>query len=221
MIYLQRLNNMKKFLILILLVLAVKEVQAQKQFTGVLKYKASITIPDTTVVYKTWGVTIYTNDTVVRLETETDQFGVQVYIRNIQLNKAYLLLELDGNKYAIQTDLSKKSDSISRGYTVKKKFGSKKIAGVKVKKYFVQDDNTAGFYCYFAKNISGKYLQVYPEVKTLAVDYYIPSEDGLIHYELIEKKDEPVNRDLFGIPSDFKRISFEEFMHVFYSTNEQ
>ncbi|WP_043023603.1 hypothetical protein [Fluviicola taffensis] len=212
---------MKVLLLGIMLFLAGNNLIAQKPFSGVLKYKASITIPDTNVVYKTWGVTIYTNDTVVRLETETDQFGVQVYIRNIQLNKAYLLLELDGNKYAIQTDLTKKSDSISRGYTVKKKFGSKKIAGVKARKYFVKDDNTVGFYCYFAKKMNGKFLQVYPEVKTLAVDYYIPSEDGLIHYELIEKKDEVVNRDLFGIPSDYKRISFEEFMHVFYSTNEQ
>jgi len=42
----------------------------------------------------------------------------------------------------------------------------------------------------------------------------------LIHYELVEKKEEVINRDLFGIPSDYKRISFEEFMRVFYSNNE-
>jgi hypothetical protein len=193
---------------------------SQSGFSGVLKYKASVMKPDTNDVWKSWGVTLYTNDTVVRLETETDQFGVQVYIRNMILNKAYLLLELDGSKYAIQTDLSKKSDSISKSYTVQKKMGSKKIAGVKAKKYLVKDENTQGFYCYFAKNIGNKYLQVYPEVKGLAVAYYIPSQDGLIHYELTEKKEQPVNRDLFGIPSDYKRISFEEFMRVFYSNNE-
>lgn len=177
--------------------------------------------PDTNMVWKSWGVTLYTNDTVVRVETETEQFGVQVYIRNMALNKAYLLLELDGNKYAIQTDLSKKTDTIPKSYTVKKKMGSKKVAGLKAKKYFVKDQNTEGFYCYFSRKLSNKYLQVYPEVNGLAVDYYIPSQDGLIHYELLEKKDETVNRDLFGIPSDYKRISFEEFMRVFYSTNEQ
>ncbi|WP_300665603.1 hypothetical protein [Fluviicola sp.] len=195
---------------------------SQQPFSGVLKYKASIMAPDTNAIMKTWGVTLYTNDTVVRVETETEQFGVQVYIRNMNLNKAYLLLELDGNKYAIQTDLSKKSDSVvEKGYTVKKKFGSKKIAGIKARKYFVKDVNTAGFYCYFAKKMPNKYLQVYPEVSGLAVDYYIPSQDGLIHYELLEKKDEKLSRDLFGIPSDYKRISFEEFMRVFYSNNEQ
>jgi len=79
--------------------------------------------PDSNKVWKSWDVTLYTNDTVVRLETETQQFGVQVYIRNMVLNKAYLLLELDGNKYAIQTDLSKKTDTIKKTYTVKKKNG--------------------------------------------------------------------------------------------------
>jgi hypothetical protein len=136
------------------------------------------------------------------------------------LNKAYLLLELDENKYAIQTDLSKKTDTIPKTYTVKKKMGSKKIAGMKAQKYLVKDENTEGFYCYFSKKLGNKYLQVYPEVKGLALDYYIPSQDGLIHYELVEKKNEAVNHDLFGIPSDYKRISFEEFMRAFYSNNE-
>ncbi|MDF3027144.1 MAG: hypothetical protein K0S23_1451 [Fluviicola sp.] len=194
---------------------------SQKSFSGILKYKATVMAPDTNAVWKSWGVTLYTNDTLVRVETETEQFGVQVYIRNMSLNKAYLLLELDGNKYAIQTDLSKKNDSVPTSYTVKKKGGSKRIAGLKAKKYLVKDENTDGFYCYFSTKLSNKYLQVYPEVKGLALDYYIPSQDGLIHYELVEKKDQQINRDLFGIPSDYKRISFEEFMRAFYSNNEQ
>lgn len=214
---------MYKFLCTICVLLVTCFAFSQQPFFGVLKYKASIMIPDSNAVMKSWGVTLYTNDTVVRVETETEQFGMQVYIRNMNLNKAYLLLELDGNKYAIQTDLSKKKDSsaVEKGYTVKKKSGSKKIAGVKARRYFVKDQNTEGFYCYFAKKMPNKYLQVYPEVSGLAVDYYIPSQDGLIHYELLEKKDEKLSRDLFGIPSDYKRISFEEFMHVFYSNNEQ
>ncbi|MGV3609497.1 MAG: hypothetical protein ACO1N0_01015 [Fluviicola sp.] len=194
---------------------------SQRPFSGLLKYKATVMAPDTNKVWKSWNVTLYTNDTVVRVETETEQFGVQVYIRNMTLNKAYLLLELDGNKYAIHTDLSKKKDSIQKGYTVTKKMGSKKIAGMKGKRYLVKDENTEGYYCYFSKKLGNKYLQVYPEVSGLALDYYIPSQDGLIHYELVEKKEESVNRDLFGIPSDYKRISFEEFMKIFYSNNEQ
>ncbi|MDR0802865.1 hypothetical protein [Fluviicola sp.] len=195
---------------------------SQKPFTGVLKYKANLMASDTDAVIKSWGVTLYTNDTIVRVETETEQFGMQVYIRNMSMNKAYLLLDLDGKKYAIQTDLSKKADTIAeKEYTVKKKSGSKKVAGMKAKRYFVKDHDTKGFFCYFVKKMPNKYLQVYPEVSGLAVDYYIPSQDGLIHYELIEKKSEALSRDLFGIPSDYKRVSFEEFMNLFYQNNEQ
>jgi hypothetical protein len=219
---LQHLNSMNRFLgALCIALFTAFSAFSQSPFSGILKYKASVMAPDSNKVWKSWNVTLYTNDTVVRVETETEQFGVQVYIRNMTLNKAYLLLELDGNKYAIHTDLSKKRDSIQKGYTVTKKTGSKKIAGLKAKRYFVKDDNTEGYYCYFSKKLGNKYLQVYPEVSGLALDYYIPSQDGLIHYELIEKKDEAVNRDLFGIPSDYKRISFEEFMKAFYSNNEQ
>ena len=218
----QHLNDMNRFLCALSIILFTSVSGfSQTKFSGVLKYKATVMVPDSNKVWKSWDVTLYTNDTVVRLETETQQFGVQVYIRNMVLNKAYLLLELDGNKYAIQTDLTKKTDTIKKTYTVKKKMGSRKIAGLKSQKYLVKDENTDGYYCYFSKKLGNKYLQVYPEVKGLAVDYYIPSQDGLIHYELIEKKEEVVNRDLFGIPSDYKRISFEEFMRVFYSNNEQ
>ncbi len=218
----QHLNSMIRFIcVLSITFLTAFSAFSQRPFSGILKYKASVMAPDTNKVWKSWNVTLYTNDTVVRVETETEQFGVQVYIRNMTLNKAYLLLELDGNKYAIHTDLSKKKDSIQKGYTVTKKMGSKKIAGMKGKKYLVKDENTEGYYCYFSKKLDNKYLQVYPEVKGLALDYYIPSQDGLIHYELTEKKDETINRDLFGIPSDYKRISFEEFMKIFYSNNEQ
>lgn len=218
----QHLSSMTRFLCAVSIILFTAfSAFSQSPFSGILKYKATVMAPDTNKVWKSWNVTLYTNDTVVRVETETEQFGVQVYIRNMTLNKAYLLLELDGNKYAIHTDLSKKKDSIQKGYTVTKKMGSKKIAGLKGKKYLVKDENTEGYYCYFSKKLGNKYLQVYPEVKGLALDYYIPSQDGLIHYELIGKKDETINRDLFGIPSDYKRISFEEFMKIFYSNNEQ
>lgn len=194
---------------------------SQTPFSGAMTYRASISYADTNLVIKEWQVRVFTNDTIVRVETETGQFGTQVYIRHMQLGKAYLLLELDGQKFAIQTTLTKKADTIPANYTVKKMHGRKTIAGVKCRKYWVKDKDADGFVCYFAKKIGNKYLEVYPEVPGLAVDYFLPSQEGLIHYELISMKNEPVNRDLFGIPSDFKRITFEEFLRIYYSDNEQ
>lgn len=210
-------------IIILLLVAFISDFSfTQKPFCGVLEYKASLELPDSLKQFeKSWGVKIYTNDTITRIETETDQLGLQTYIRNIAKNKAYLLLELEGKKFAIQTHLNSSDTIKDRGYTVKKKMGSKKIAGLKCKKYWVQDKNTTGFYCYFTKSISNKYLMVYPEVPFLAVDYYIPTNDGLIHYELVSIKRELVDRNLFGVPSDYEKITFEEFIHHYYSKDGQ
>jgi hypothetical protein len=152
----------------------------------------------------------------VRVETQGGQFGTQVYIRHMMLNKAYLLLAFDEQKFAIQTDLEKshQADTVGPAYTFKRKFGSKKIAGYKCKKYYILDKgSTEGYYCYFAKKLSNKYLEVYKDIPGLALDYYLPSQDGLIHYQLESFAKGAMDRDLFGIPSDFKRVTFEEFMN--------
>jgi hypothetical protein len=205
-----------------LALLSYTSILAQKPFSGKLVYKASHVIPDSIkMTGKTWYVTLYTNDTIVRTETETNSLGNQVYIRNMNLNKAYLLLQLEDKKFAIQTDLSKKNDSVvDRGYSVKKKGSGKKILRLKTKRYWIQDKEEKGYFCYFAKKLGNKYLQVYPEVKYLAVDYFLPTHEGLVHYELIDIKYEQVDRNLFGIPSDYKKISFEEFVRLYYDNAE-
>jgi hypothetical protein len=207
-----------KLVLCCLAVLCGFALHAQQPVSGVFEYKASISLPDTNVVLKKWNVRFYTNDTVVRVETETGQFGTQVYIRHMSLNKAYLLLEAGETKYAIQTTLDKapEKDTSAPEYTIKKKLFGKKIAGIKCRKYYIVDKNQQeGYYCYFAKKISNKYLEVYPEIPGLAVDYYLPSQDGLIHYELVRYTPSNVNRDLFGIPSDYKKITFDEFLMLF------
>lgn len=207
---------MKQLIFLLGIVALGFQSHAQTPVSGTFEYNASISLPDTNVVLKSWRVRVMTNDTIVRVETET-QLGIQVYIRHMELKKAYLLLDYDGNKFAIQTDLEEtnKRDTMAPEYSVKRTWKSKTIAGIKCRKYIVRDKNqTEGYDCWFAKKIDHKYLEVYPEVAGLAVDYYLPSPDGLIHYELTQLNLTPVNRDLFGVPSDYKRLTFEEFVNM-------
>jgi len=195
---------------------------AQKPFEGKMTYTATIMMPDTNIVYRSWNVNVFTNDTIVRVETEGGQFGTQVYIRHMQLNKAYLLLAIEGQGFAIQTDLNKNADSSKVSYTSKKFFGSKKINGLKCKKYRIVDEGMQdGFVCYFAKSYSNKYLEVYKDISGLAVDYYLPSNEGLIHYELKSMTPQKVNRDLFGIPSDYQKVTFDEFLHMMMGEPEE
>lgn len=205
-----------RFLVVFFLLLGFQS-SAQKSFSGVFNYKASLLSPDSNKVIANWNVVVFTNDTIVRVETTTPNLGKQVYIRHTALNKAYLLLEVNNVNYAIQTDLDKRSkaDTIKEKYSFKKKVIGKKINGLKCARYIVTPKSSnQSFTCYFSKKYPGKYLEVFPEMKGLAVDYYLSTNDGIVHYELMKVEEKVLSRDLFGVPSDYKRVTFSEFMKI-------
>lgn len=186
---------------------------AQAQLSGMLVYQVDLLSADTMNPQNHWQVVVYTNDTMVRVETQGGPFGKQVYIRHMVLNKAYLLLAMDGQKFAIRTDLANKSKDTSLNYTVKKLIGSKKINGIRCKKYKITDVGAPmGYVCYFAKKIPNKYIEVYQDIQGLALDYFLPSQNGLIHYQLVQYEAQVLDKNMFGIPSDYKKVTFEEFM---------
>jgi len=186
---------------------------AQAQLIGMLVYQVDLLSADTMNPQNHWQVVVYTNDTMVRVETQGGPFGKQVYIRHMVLNKAYLLLAMDGQKFAIRTDLANKSKDTSLNYTVKKLVGSKKINGIRCKKYKITDVGAPmGYVCYFAKKIPNKYIEVYQDIPGLALDYFLPSQNGLIHYKLVQYEAQVLDKNMFGIPSDYKKVTFEEFM---------
>ena len=103
-------------------------------FIGTLTYR--ITICDTALqkFVPTRYMKVSTNDTLIRIENETDRLGKQVVIKHMPLQKSYLLLETAFGKYAIQTDHSLiKADTILP-YTFRRKLGKLKICGLKAKK---------------------------------------------------------------------------------------
>jgi hypothetical protein len=48
----------------------------------------------------------------------------------------------------------------------------------------------------------------------------LESEYGLLKYELIEINEEIPNYDLFGIPSDYKKTTFDEFVQEMIKTED-
>lgn len=209
-------------ILFILFLLSGFQLAAQESFTGKLVYKVELEYPDTNVVQRKWFVTVYTNDTIVRTETTNTQFGDQVYIRHMELNKAYLLLNVEGTKYAIQNDLSKKADTLPAKYVLKKAGGHRKIQGIKAKRYKVtySELKDKPFYIWVAKKLKGSYIEAYSELNHLPLEYVIPTEDGIEHYTLIGVDRTLPDRNLFGLPSDYKRVSFDEFMHLFTEEKE-
>ena len=190
--------------------------QNYEPFEGKLVY--SIEMADTSLhkYFPTRTMIVYTNDTIVRIENETQQLGKQVVIKHTILNKSILLLQNGTDKYAIQTDLSKqkaKSDSLKPQITYKKKFGKRKILNLKANRIeLTVKGKKQKIEILYLKNLSPKYIDAYNEVPGLPVRYYINTEDGVAVYTLVYMEKVKLNRDLFGVPIDYKKVSFDQFM---------
>jgi hypothetical protein len=194
--------------------------QKHEKFTGKLVYE--ITMVDTSLqkIYPTKEMVIFTNDTIVRIENETKQFGKQILIKHTILNKSYLLLNDGLNKFAIQTDLSKtnKTDTSSFQPIYKKKCGNKKILDYKAKKLKItSSEESQPIEILYFKKLSPKYIEAYNDSPGLPIKYTLETSEGLVLYQLKSIKNYFPNHDLFGIPSDFRKISFDEFINTMYN----
>jgi hypothetical protein len=210
---------MRTLLILFIFALSTAFAQEQLPFQGKLVYHIQIMdtslrrmIPDKEMV-------IYTNDTLLRIENSTDQLGNQVLIKHMVLNKSYLLLETPINNYAIQTDHStQKVDSFP--YQFKKKWGKRKIAGLKANRLMVTHSafEEPMEFLYFKKT-SNKYLNAFTNFPGLLAQYYVVTVDGIFVYTLTSMETMKPEHDLFGIPSDFKKVTFDQFMDEIMNFN--
>lgn len=211
-----------KNLILYLILLVSVQLTAQKHipFSGRMIYNIEFRgTNDSVFTFQSKSV-LYTNDTLVRIESETGQLGPQVLIKHLLFKKYYLLLEYENQKYALQQHLP--ADTIPTKFAFKKKRGTKKIAGLKAKRVLVSHPNfKQPIEMWYVPSFSPKYLDVLKGIKGLPVDYYIQMEDGLLHYVLESVEASPVNMDLFGIPSDFQKISFDEFLNILFKAKSE
>lgn len=114
-------------------------------------------------------MTIYTNDTLIRVETQTDALGKQVLIHHLIKDKGYLLIESQLGSYAIQIPQKEVADQ--QGYHYKKTRGKEIVCGLKSKKLNVSyADFPENLDFFYTKSISAKYL---PGFETFQVSLLI------------------------------------------------
>lgn len=180
-----------------------------------LEYK--ITVDDTSLadLYPETRMFIYTNDTIVRMENLTSTLGKQVTIRHTEKQKAYQLIETEFGNFAIKADLTESHDTVPKEerYTFKKKCKKEKILGKKAISYEVNQKTykTPKTFLFY-KNMSNKYLNTFEDVPYLPVVYYVTTYDAILKYELVRVNEYSPERDLFGIPADYQRVTFDEFI---------
>lgn len=190
--------------------------QKKKSFVGMLEYK--ITVADTSLSHLVPEnkMIVYSNDTIVRIENFTQHLGKQVTIRHMVLNKSYLLVETPFGKYAIRADHneidSAKANQPSK-YTFTKKHWKRKILGKKANRMEVSHEYfEEPVEMLYLKGYSSKLLDAFDDVEGLPVKYTVATADANFKYELVKMSEYTPNNDLFGIPSDYEKIGFDEFM---------
>lgn len=203
--------------LLLLILTAPAYAQKKKPFQGMLEYK--ITVRDTAMknLVPDNAMRVYTNDTITRLENFSAQLGSQTTIRHMEKNKSYLLLTVyDTVHFAIKTDLSK-ADTSKSDYTYDKKFFRKKFMGMRCNRIMVNHPSfEEPIEFLYLKKYSRKYLNNFEGVPGLLVKYSVPTPDAILDYELVEMREFEPNRDLFGIPAEYEKVTFDEFMNYMF-----
>jgi len=177
---------------------------------------------------------VYTNDTVVRVENFTHNLGTQIAIKHMILDKSYLLLDTEFGKYAIQMDESEAqkqkqaSDttySEDDEYVFEKKCGKKRMLGYKMNRVLVthpefgesEEEETIEFL--YLKGYSSRIVDAYPKINGIPTKYSVITPDAVLDYTLVKISEYTPDHDLFGIASDFERVSFNEFMDKLIEAN--
>jgi hypothetical protein len=211
-----------RYFLLFFIFSIVSNLKAQKQlpFSGELTFKIErVDVKDSSKSIQL----IYAKDSLIKVVNFNSDKGKQELIKHLSYNKSYLLIESPLQNFAIKTNEHLVKDSISN-YTFKSQFGSKKIAGMRAKKVKVKLASVKNELTFlYLKKIPAKYANIYTDFPGLPVLFYVSTPDGLFRYTLQELKSSNPPLELFMIPKDYKKVTFEEFAEEFsklYETKE-
>lgn len=202
---------MKFTVFLFILLWSVTSIAQKKQvpFSGELVYQSKVVHNKSDSLYG--KMLIYAKDSLLKTVTFTSELGKQEFIYHLRLNKSYLLITTTKGNYAIKMPYSEMSDTTD--YQFKKQCGHKMIAGKKAKKLKVKLDGIdKSFTFYYFKDIAPQYGSAYTKMPGLVAEYFIPTDRGLLKYEIISLKEEDTPLELFMIPSGYKKVTLDEFM---------
>jgi hypothetical protein len=191
--------------------------QGSAHFNGTLVYHIErVDIKDSSAS----KMMIFARDSLIKIVNFSPDLGRQETIKHLIYQKKYVLIELEEGKFAIQMKDSLNPANNSCEFKTTK--GHVKIAGIRGKKLnahyaFVKNDLTV----VYTKKIPIKYLDAFTNAPGLLLMYYVANDHGLFKYTLesIDYKTPPLA--LFLIPSDYQKVSMDEFMRKSTITRER
>jgi len=189
-------------------------------FTGALTYKVELVDSTLKKGKLQYYMRIYTNDTIVRTENESELFGKQILIKHLKLNKQYLLLTYNKKKYAIQQQIVPDTTPSKYHFEEKQKF--KKFAKKKSQLAVTSIKNVHyKFNTYYTTELNPIYLDILKGIKGLPTQYFLPSNNGILRYTLIEVQETPLPSTTFLFSKDYLKITFDEFIKTVAESNKE
>lgn len=191
-----------------------------KPFSGAFTYKVELVDSTLKKGKFQYYMRVYTNDTIVRMENESDLFGKQIVIKHLKLNKQYLLLTCNNQKYALQQQILPDTTPSKYQFEEKQKF--KKFAKKKSQLAITSIKNVPyKFNTYYSTEYNPIYLDILKGIKGLPTQYFLPSNKGILRYTLIEVQEINLPKTTFLFSKDYMKITFDDFIKTITESNKE
>lgn len=187
--------------------------KVQERFEGKMVYKISSERNEHSQDDSLGYQVIYAKDSMLRIENFT-QLGKQVYIKHITKNRAFILMEFEGEKVALKSIPEPPANEGK--YEFSKRKGKETIMGRTARKIEVKIPNIDSlFMMYYFEDVSHDYSEAIPGLPGLPVKYTLIANGEFSNFELIHFEQKAIGIDYFGVPSDYKIMTMDEFIERF------
>lgn len=186
--------------------------QKYKPFEGTIFYDVYLQKSPDSIPERVNYLTLHIKDSLVRTDTNSESFGGQTTIKNLNKKRSYILLKSNDQFYAIRHI---DNDSVSRDFSFKKLKKTTKLDDFKIKSVRrITANSEIDTICYFPE-INPVYLNIFSGIKGLPAEYRVPvNEKVSLIYQAIRIEEKELDPKLFSVPNFFKIITFDEFIFL-------
>ena len=201
----------------LLLIILISNVFYSQKFEGAITYSIDYELPEIMEAQRAMLPTemkTYCKKMTARVEQKT-AMGDQIVISNTKTGESTLLMNMMGQKMAIEVGNQNKSEEES-AHSIVYSDESKTIAGYLCKKatytVFVEEQqDSISMELYYTSQISSKYNIQFKELNGLPLEYTINTQGMSMTFEATNVEQNKLSKSLFKIPKEYEIISLEAF----------
>jgi len=195
---------------------------ATKKFEGKITYEITYpesSMPEAQQQQLPTNLTLYVKDNKVKSEMITGMFTRKT-IKDAEQQKATTLLEIMGQKYAIEQTKEDIQEQIEEqgNPEVQVTDETKEIAGYECKKAVVTSEDGEKQDIYFSPEIGSSALNfdspAYKQIDGIPLEYRMKTNMFTMKLAATEIEKKKIKEENFAIPEDYKKVTQEELQNM-------